>query len=62
MKNKLAMMFFGGMFLGTLLYNLLLTIIPTSTIYKYDKAIELCEKDLPRSQSCVITAIPKKYT
>ena len=28
-------------------------------IMAYDTAIEQCERDLPRSQRCVITAVPE---
>jgi hypothetical protein len=44
------------------LWSLVIAILfmPGTKIDRYNKAIEDCEKNLPRDQNCVITAIPKK--
>jgi hypothetical protein len=62
MKIEKPYAYLIGFITGVLSLTLFLKIIPATIVYKYNKAIELCEKDLPRSQECVITAIPKKYT
>lgn len=49
---------FFGIFLAAI-SCIILSCIPGSKIYEYDKAISKCEKSLPRDQTCVITAIPK---
>lgn len=49
--------FFGVVFAAFLIF--IVSIIPGSKVYDYNKAIDECEKNLPRSQECVITAIPK---
>ena len=58
MDNK----FYLGLITGLIL-AILVTIIGRYTsagiLYKYYNAIEQCEAELPRSQRCVITAIPE---
>lgn len=49
---------FIGLILGMLLMGLC-TLIPGTNVQQYNKAIEDCEKDLPRSQTCIISAKPK---
>lgn len=49
---------FFGVFLA-LISCVIISCIPGSKIYEYDKEISKCEKSLPRDQTCVITAIPK---
>lgn len=50
--------FIVGVFTTSLIF-IILTFIPGTKIKNYDDAIKECEKNLPRTQSCVITAIPK---
>jgi hypothetical protein len=50
--------FIVGVFTTSLVF-IILTFIPGTKIQIYDDAIKACEKNLPRTQTCVITAIPK---
>ena len=49
----------AGIIIGAMLVTML-TMVPWSYHSKALKALEQCEKDLPRSQECVITAVPKE--
>lgn len=49
----------AGMIIGAMLVTGI-TMLPWSYHSKAVKALEQCEKDLPRSQECVITAVPKE--
>jgi len=47
--------FFTGIFIGmAIIFS-----IWSAQIFAYNDAINLCEKDLPRTEACVITAVPK---
>lgn len=52
--------FVMGVFVGLVIFTVLLRIIPASNVYKYIAAIEACENSLPRDQNCKINAIPKE--
>lgn len=58
MKDKITI-FLGGMLAGMLIL-MVIDQIPGSTAYKATVAIKSCEKDLPRTQSCILTAVPKE--
>jgi len=49
-----------GIFLGWIATTCINFIIFNDRVFSYDLAIELCEKDLPRNQTCLITAIVKE--
>jgi hypothetical protein len=34
--------------------------VPSGALHDYHEAIDLCQEDLPRNQTCVITAIVKE--
>jgi len=55
MKEGFAV-FCMGLLMGMILLALMIKIIPYGNIHRYHKAIELCERDLPRDQKCEITA------
>lgn len=50
--------FMIGMVVGFLVLFALIS-FPTSYHSKAIKALEQCEKDLPRSQECMIVGVPK---
>jgi len=54
------MEFATGIFIGGMALVIAEVLIPSPKEAEYNQAIELCEKDLPRNQVCVITAIPKE--
>ena len=49
----------AGIIIGAILVTMI-QMTPWSYHFKAVKALEQCEKDLPRSQECVITAVPKE--
>lgn len=49
-----------GAILGIVLHSILLYTVPSSPIRMIQEKINECEKDLPRSQKCVIIAVPKQ--
>ncbi len=51
--------FLGG-FVAALLFVHLVNMLPEATLQKAKKAIDECERDLPRNQSCVLTATPRE--
>lgn len=53
-------LFIVGVLLGILLTVVTYEFLPVSTVVKADSVIELCELDLPRTQHCILTAIPKE--
>ena len=52
--------FVVGVLVGVTLMGFASRAYPDLEVAKYKAAIELCEKDLPRNQTCVITAVPKE--
>jgi len=54
------MEFATGIFIGGMSLVIAIVLIPSPKEDKYNQAIELCEKDLPRNQQCVITAVVKE--
>lgn len=44
---------------GAILFMIFLKFVPGSITEAYYDALEICEADLPRSQKCVITAVPE---
>lgn len=48
-----------GMFLGILVVFFSENLSTNSVRNKYYRAIEECEKNLPRSENCVIVALPR---
>ncbi len=48
-----------GIFLGFMISGLIILVDPTSYRNVHKQAIEECEKELPRSQTCVVIAVPK---
>lgn len=52
--------YFGGIVVGFvlgLLVSILLYIVPAAGLSKYKKAIEECEKSLPRDQHCKVIGV-----
>lgn len=47
-----------GLIIGALLVFGIEGTLPNSSVNLYQKAIEECEKDLPRNQHCVIIGVP----
>lgn len=58
--DMLPVLFIVGFLLGILFTVVTYEFLPVSTVVKADSAIELCELDLPRTQRCILTAIPKE--
>lgn len=58
--DALPALFIVGVLLGILLTVVTYEFLPVSTVVKADSVIELCELDLPRTQHCILTAIPKE--
>ena len=59
------MMEASGFSLGVLAGALIVVcvnLLPWSYVSKYHAAITVCEENLPRSQKCVIMAVPKHTT
>lgn len=50
--------FIMGLIIGALLVFGIEGTLPNSSVNLYQKAIEECEKDLPRNQHCVIIGVP----
>jgi hypothetical protein len=50
---------FYGLMMGILLYISMAAAVPNSIYNQHHKAIDACEKDLPRSEHCVIIAVPR---
>lgn len=44
---------------GAILFMIFLKLVPGSITEAYYDVIEICEADLPRSQKCIITAVPE---
>ena len=57
--NKDTPTFLLGMFWGIILFILFIS-LPFTIVSKARKAIQECEKTLPRNQHCEITATPKE--
>ena len=53
--------FWGGVILTTIVV-VCLNLMPWAYRTQAVKALEECEKTLPRNQECMITAIPKEQT
>lgn len=51
--------FLTGVLIGAAAIQVVFTATPGGKLDLYNKAIEKCEKSLPRDQKCEITAIPK---
>lgn len=49
-----------GLIIGIMFTYLMYEYLPASTVVKADSAIELCERNLPRTQKCIIAAIPEE--
>ncbi len=49
-----------GIIIGIILTVSMYEYLPISTVVKAGSAIKLCERNLPRIQHCIITAIPKE--
>lgn len=49
-----------GVMIGFFLAGVLSTLAPDSFYNQVNNAKKACEKNLPRSQNCVITAVPEK--
>jgi len=49
-----------GIIIGILFTALMYEFLPESIVVKANSVIELCEQDLPRTQRCIITAIPEE--
>lgn len=45
-------------FITVMLMAVINTNLPGSKVYRYNAAMEQCEKSLPRDQHCVIVAVP----
>lgn len=53
-------LFFGfGTIAGIFVMSLVFFYTPDTILHKGYKALEICEKSLPRDQVCIITAIPE---
>ena len=59
-NDSIPMAIITGMVIGMLLTIVMYEYSPNSIVVKADSAIELCEQDLPRTQRCIITAIPEE--
>lgn len=57
--NDAVLPFFFGVFCGIAMIGIG-SALPTSLLAQARKEIALCEKDLPRSQHCVIIAVPEE--
>ena len=63
MDGEVAGFFVGtffGFLIGIFVYNAVENINADSDRNKLKMAIEVCEQTLPRTQHCVITAVPEK--
>ena len=50
--------FFFGILFGVVLVGLIQSVNPSASVNIVSKAMEECEKSLPRDQKCVIIAVP----
>ncbi len=48
----------AGMVLGALLFGGSLNFVPGTIIYRHNELVAECEKELPRNQTCTISAVP----
>ena len=55
MNDYLTGIFIGAIFVWTVMVTL-----PFTIQVQGKKALETCEKELPKDQYCILTAIPKK--
>jgi N-acyl-L-homoserine lactone synthetase len=53
------LMLFAGLFIGVGCVRVADILMPNSLHNKYYNAIQECEKDLPRSEHCVLVALPR---
>lgn len=53
-------LFIVGIIIGILFTASMYEFLPESIVVKANSVIELCEQDLPRTQRCIITAIPEE--
>ncbi len=51
--------FLGGALIGIMLFTATIMVLPFGALHDYHEAIDLCQEDLPRNQTCVITAVVK---
>ena len=58
MSNELPV-FFVGIWIGIVGMAAINAIVPSSYVNQVRNAIKACEAELPRSQKCELTAIPK---
>lgn len=49
--------FYSGIIIGFVIFGFF-SIMPFTDRSKYNKAIEECEKDLPRNQYCKVIGVP----
>lgn len=48
-----------GLFITIFFFGAYQLVNPYSSLNEAFKAIEICEKNLPRNQTCILTALPK---